>query len=370
MASYLAHPVVAREGLLKAALHAVAEGSHPRQGVAVGQYGEGGEGGRARQGVAPEGRAVGPRAQHLMSGAAGEGRADGEAIGDTLRRGQHVRQDPGVLVGEEAARAPGAALHFIEHKQPALGIAQRPEPREVIRRRHDDAAFPLNGFDEYGHHVALMLRNAFHRGQIAEGGPHEARDQGLEAGLHLAVARGREGRHGAAVEGPFHHDDRWVGNALAVAVEPGQLDGGFVGLGAGIAEEGLLHAREGAKALGQLFLQGDAIEIGGVDQRAGLLRDGLGDDGMGVAQAADGDAREGVEVALAVLVGQPCAGAADEGHGKARIGIHHGGGSHEPLLKKQNGDPNVAKRVCYGAPTLEAIYLGPFFKLSAALAVI
>ena len=52
VAPHFADPVVSREGLLEAALHAVAEGGHPGQGVAVGQHGEGGEGGGAGQGVA------------------------------------------------------------------------------------------------------------------------------------------------------------------------------------------------------------------------------------------------------------------------------------------------------------------------------
>jgi hypothetical protein len=74
-------------------------------------------------------------------------------------------------------------------------------------------------------------------------------DQRLEAGLHLAVARGGKRCQGAAVEGLFHDDDGGQIDALLVAVHARQLDRRLVGLATGVAEEHLVHARKGGQAI-------------------------------------------------------------------------------------------------------------------------
>ena len=46
---------------------------------------------------------------------------------------------------------------------------------------------------------------------------------GSETGLRLAIAGCRKGRHGAAMESLFHHDDGGQFHILLVPVETGQL---------------------------------------------------------------------------------------------------------------------------------------------------
>jgi hypothetical protein len=60
-------------------------------------------------------------------------------------------------------------------------------------------------------------------GEVVEGHAHETGDQRLEAGLHLAVARGGKRCQRAAVEGVLHDDDRGLVDAPLVAVHRASL---------------------------------------------------------------------------------------------------------------------------------------------------
>ncbi len=102
----------------------------------------------------------------------------------------------------------------------------------------------------------------------------------------------------------FDHDGGGFLDAALVAVQAGDLDRGLVGLGAGVGEEHALHARQLAQPIGETLLQRYSVQVGGVNQRRRLFAHGLGNPGMGVAEPAHCDARERVQIALAVNVGQ------------------------------------------------------------------
>jgi hypothetical protein len=67
-----------------------------------------------------------------------------------------------------------------------------------------------------------------------------------------------------------------------------------------------------------------------MQQRAGLLGDGARDARMRVAQPADRDAGQRVEIALAVGILEPVAGAAGERHGQPLVGFHQMGHANSP----------------------------------------
>jgi hypothetical protein len=150
-------------------------------------------------------------------------------------------------------------------------------------------------------------------------------EQRLEARLDLAAAGGGQGGHGAAVKAAFHDDDGRPRHVAFVTVQAGDLDGGFVGLGAAVGEENPVHAGQRAQAVGQTFLLGNAVQVGGVHDGAGLGGDRAGDPGMRVAEAAHGDAGERVQITPALGVFQPGTLAADEGHVLALVGVHQMG---------------------------------------------
>ena len=85
-----------------------------------------------------------------------------------------------------------------------------------------------------------------------------------------------------------------------MGVEARQLDGGLVGLGPGVAEEHPVHAGQ----RGQLRAQRAPARRSGRDWRCGsapgLLAQGVAHRRVGVAEAAHGDAGQGVEITLAV----------------------------------------------------------------------
>ena len=92
----------------------------------------------------------------------------------------------------------------------------------------------------------------------------------------------------------IHHDDDWILKSLLMGELAADFYRRLVGLGPRVAEKGPLQAGDAGQPLGQLLLQGDAVKIGSVNQTGGLLRHHLGDPGMGVSQAADRDAAQGV----------------------------------------------------------------------------
>ena len=152
--------------------------------------------------------------------------------------------------------------------------------------------------------------------------PDEPRDQRLEARLYLAVAGGAQGGQGAAVEGSLQYHDGGLVDLALVAVQARQLDGRLVGLGAGVAKEAVVHARHATQGRAQLLLGLYAVQVGGVDQFVRLLPYGGSDRRVGVAQAVDGDAGYGVQVAASLAVIQVYTLAVTEGHRQPRIGLH------------------------------------------------
>src|SRR5690606_41324345 len=67
-----------------------------------------------------------------------------EAVGEALGGGHHVGQDAVPLVVEESAGAAVAGLHFVEHQQPLVLIAQGAQGLQVAGIGHEYPAFPLD----------------------------------------------------------------------------------------------------------------------------------------------------------------------------------------------------------------------------------
>ena len=142
--------------------------------------------------------AAGPRARQAPMGT---------PLASPLARVMTSGLYPAVLVGEGQTGASHAGLDLVEHEQPAVGIAQGAQARQVVRRRDVDPALALDRLDQDGGDVVAVGRGRLHRGDVVVGDAHEALDQGLEAGLDLAVAGGAQGGQGAAVKAAVHDQD-------------------------------------------------------------------------------------------------------------------------------------------------------------------
>lgn len=157
---------------------------------------------------------------------------------------------------------------------------------------------------------------------------------GWKASCLAGWARGRKRRQGAAVKALGQRDDEARGQLgifaggfrAATGVQARQLDGALVGLGAGVREEGL--PRLGARLidvgvqhvrqqLGHFPAVLDVVVVAHVDELGRLIAHGLHDGGVAVAEAADTDAGEEIEVLVAGIVDERHAVAFDEFHGLA-----------------------------------------------------
>ena len=123
------------------------------------------------------------------------------------------------------------------------------------------------------------------------------------------------------MEGVEGGDDFIGAVALRLAVAPRQLHGALNGLGAAIAEEHQVEAAILDKRLGKLQLRHGVELVGGLDEGAGLLGDGLGDGRVAVAQLVHRPAGHEVQVLLAVGVPDLGSLAPDDDHRLAAHGL-------------------------------------------------
>ena len=84
-----------------------------------------------------------------------------------------------------------------------------------------------------------------------------------------------------------------------------QLDGRLVGLGPAVAEKDPVRKTVVHEPLGQLDLGPRVVEVGYVEQGFGLAAKGFHHPGVDVAQVADGDAGDKVDVGAAGHVRHP-----------------------------------------------------------------
>ena len=150
----------------------------------------------------------------------------------------------------------------------------------------------------------------------------EAVGDRLEAVHEVFPASGCQGGEGAAVEAAGQGDDVDGIPALHLGlVAAGQLDGRLVGLGAGVAEEGLAEVSRAEEPAGQLELGLLVEEVAYVPERVRLLHESFVDLVVAVAHGRDGDAGEQVDVFLAVDVPEAGALAVVDGNGVAAVGL-------------------------------------------------
>ena len=126
------------------------------------------------------------------------------------------------------------------------------------------------------------------------------------------------------MEAAVHDDHVRRRDAAIVSVQAGDLQRRLIGLGAGVAEEHVVHAGEFRQARCQPLLRADVVEIRGMQKGPGLFLQRLCHRRVGVAKATDGDSGEAVEVGLAGLVEHVAALAPHERHGQAPVGWHDG----------------------------------------------
>ncbi len=221
--------------------------------------------------------------EHLRGGSPCQAGADGHTVAQGFRQRHDIGLDAGGLMGEPGAAAPHAGLDLIDHHQPALPVTQGAYPGQIRCRGNADAAFALDRLQQDRNNAGFFRGEPFQGRQVPKRNADEAIHQRTKTFLGLGVGRGGQGGQGAAVKGALHDHDARQCEPPRAAQAAGQLDGGLVGFGAGIAKKYLVHASELAQSISQFFLQGNAIQIGGVQQGGRLISHGGGHGGMGMA---------------------------------------------------------------------------------------
>ena len=197
-----------------------------------------------------------------------------------------------MIDGEPFAGASPAGHDFVGNHQHAVAIADLAQPREILRRRDENAVGADDRLDDDRRDIALVLDHVLDivdarhiaagvgvldRALVAVRLGRENDVVAFAGRLHgpaPRIAGGRDRPRGRAVIGPVARDDLVLSRHHA-----SDLERGFIGLGAAGGEEEFLETRrQNLKKLGAEPGAG----LGSVDRAdkgeiARLLRDGLDD---------------------------------------------------------------------------------------------
>jgi hypothetical protein len=285
------------------------------------QHRVGGGGGQriaAKGGAMAAGREV---FRHRFAGQYGPHR---EAAGDALGRRDHIRLDARLLIGEQRAGAPHAALHFIERQQQAPFIAGGTQIAQESGGGDAYAALALYRLD---HDAGGLRRDGVaHRVHVAERHMVEAVHRGAEAIEVFCVPGGREHGQRAAMESAVEADHprafRPPGGRHCAAHH---LDHALIGFRARIAEEHAVGKGRRYQALCQALGLRHAIQVAHMHHPPRLFGDGRNQPGMPVAERGGGDAGAEIEKASVIRGDQPGAFATLESEVFTGIGRHQRG---------------------------------------------
>ena len=268
---------------------------------------DGGDAGAGGDRVAAKRRGVHSGAEAGRDLGGGQHGRAGQAAADGLRQGHDVGGDAEVLVGEPVAGPPETGLHLVENQQQVVLIGQPAEPLEEAFRRNPDASFALDRLDH--DRGGLIVDERLDGGQVSMRSVDEAGHQRPEAFVILRLRRGCRRAERPPVKSALECD-----NLVTVLgrVQADQLDGRFIGLGAGVAEEGLPAETPLAQGLGPAALEFGIPGIGDVDQPGDLILDGSDDRGGAVPQQAAAPTGKQVEIAVALGIPNVRPLAADE----------------------------------------------------------
>ena len=261
---------------------------------------EHGDAGGAGQGVAPESGAMQTGVQLVSHRLAEAGRTHGHPASDGLAQAEDVGHEVVVLAGKQAPGAAEARLDLIHHKQRSLLAAELSQPQEVLPASRPHSPLALHHLHHHG--GGIGRHGSGHGLQVVVGDVADAGDERLER-LAIGLLPGEaEAAEGAAMEAAHG-----AHNAGAPSGHAGELKGRLYGLGARIAEEGVVQP--GRRHGGQLFQQqGPLVVVEGLragDQRPALVHDGLDHVRVAVAQVGNAVAADAVDVLATAGVPHP-----------------------------------------------------------------
>ncbi|MNF83817.1 hypothetical protein D3C84_661500 [compost metagenome] len=247
-------------------------------------------------------------------------------------------------VGEQLTGTAYAGLHFVEDQQRVVLVAQLAGTLQVSNVCRDHTALALDRLDDHGAGLVGDLRLECFQivvRHMADAGDFRAETVGV-----LRLTADTHGEQGTTVEAVNSGDDFVLFRAETVMGDTtGQLEGGFVGFGAGVAEEGALSEGRVDQLVGQTQGRFVSEHVGHVPQLVGLLGQRANQRRVCMAQHVYGNPAREVDQLAARLI--PDSGARTTNGDKGRrcvIGNHYLveiGALHRSLL---NGHRSLLKR--------------------------
>ena len=237
-----------------------------------------------------------------------EQRADREAVGKTLRERDRVGFHAELLPREEAAGAADAGLHLVEDQQRAVLVRKSACLCEELRRERVDAALALHRLEQDRRCARPDVLKPEAR----------ARDERLERRTLRGLPRDRKGTERAPVERAVERDDLGAARRLARPLERG-LDR----LRTRVAEERARAAEPVGELRRELLHRRRPVEVRHVPEPVELRVRRSGRRRVAMTEPDDGDSREQIEVAVALVVHEPRPLAVDERDVEPRVRRQH-----------------------------------------------
>ena len=247
------------------------------------------EGGGAGDGVPAERRAVVAGAEQPAGVADADARPQRQPAGETLGHCDDVGQHP---LRDRCEPVPGAsdtALHLVHDEQGAGPVTGCTCSCEIALGCRDDPTLAEGGLEEDGGHGVVHGR--LERVDVPVGHEAHRARQRLEG-----PTLGRRAGDGQRAESPAvkaslrrHDAQPTTGRVQATPVDPGQLQGALVGLGAVLAEEDpTVRADQVKQSLGQAYAGLVREQVARVCQCCDLSSHRLDDRRVAVTKRGDG----------------------------------------------------------------------------------
>ena len=207
-----------------------------------------------------------------------------------------------VLMPKPLAGPAAAGPDLIEDQCEALVVAELADAGGVVGGIEVHPALALDRLHDDAAGVGINRRQQRHRSRRPR--PARTRDIRLEAFAVLRVAGGREHRQRPAMEALLQRDDLVPVLPAGLSAQAGKLAGGLIRFGAALAEERLAGEGDPAEALGHLDLRQGPEGVADVPERGSLLRSGLNQRRVAVAENRPTEAGKQIDILLAIGIPQ------------------------------------------------------------------
>lgn len=191
-------------------------------------------------------------------------------------------------------------MNFVGNKQRVVLGSERAGAIPKAFANGVDAAFALDGFDDYG--ADVFVEFGFEVRDVVEFDEFDSRDKRSEWEAIFFGGGDADGAERASVKGIFEGEDAVLGIRRVerrfggARIEACEFEAAFDGFGAAVGKKDAVHAGDFGKLFGERTLEFVVKKVGEVDCPCRFAANDFDDIGMRVAETVDGDATEEIEI--------------------------------------------------------------------------